>query len=104
MAGDNHGDKTQEEPQAAQEHGHEQTAQEQLQVSSKDWEKAVAERDLRDRHGGLLVFEPELPVLLVLHVARWRKRHNVGEQQDGVHVITHRHGEYAGVYHSCIAF
>lgn len=45
MAGDNHGDKTQEEPQAAQEHGHEQTAQEQLQVSSKDWEKAVAERD-----------------------------------------------------------
>ena len=45
MAGDNHGDKTQEEPQAAQEHGHEQTAQGQPQVSGADWEKAVAERD-----------------------------------------------------------
>ena len=38
MAGDNHGDKTQEEPQAQEDLG-------QQQVSGADWEKAVAERD-----------------------------------------------------------
>ncbi|WP_418244065.1 hypothetical protein [Ellagibacter isourolithinifaciens] len=45
MAGDNHGDKTQEKPQAQEDLGEQQTAQEQPQVSGTDWEKAVAERD-----------------------------------------------------------
>ena len=45
MAGDAHGDKTQEEPQAQEDLGQQQTAQEQPQVSGTDWEKAVAERD-----------------------------------------------------------
>ena len=47
MAGDNHGAETQEEPQAAQEHGNEQAQEEQPQVSGVDWEKAIAERDER---------------------------------------------------------
>lgn len=41
MAGDNHGDKTQEVAETAQEYG-QQTAQEQPQVSGTDWEKAIA--------------------------------------------------------------
>jgi hypothetical protein len=45
MASDNHGDKTQEEPQAQEDLGQQQAAQEQPQVSGTDWEKAVAERD-----------------------------------------------------------
>lgn len=45
MAGDNHGDKAQEEPQAQEDLGQQQTAQDQPQVSGTDWEKAVAERD-----------------------------------------------------------
>ncbi len=45
MAGDNHGDKTQEVAETAQDNRHEQAAQEQPQVSGTDWEKAVAERD-----------------------------------------------------------
>jgi hypothetical protein len=45
MASDNHGDKTQEEPQAQEDHGQQQAAQEQPQVSGTDWEKAVVERD-----------------------------------------------------------
>ena len=45
MARDNHGDKTQEEPQAQEDLGKQQTAQKQSQVSGTDWEKAVAERD-----------------------------------------------------------
>lgn len=45
MAGDNHGDKTQEEPQAQEDLGQQQAAQDQPQVSGTDWEKAVAERD-----------------------------------------------------------
>ena len=45
MAGDAHGDKTQEEPKAAQDDGQQQAAQDQPQVSGTDWEKAVAERD-----------------------------------------------------------
>jgi len=45
MASDNHGDKTQEKPQAQEDLGEQQTAQEQPQVSVIDWEKAVAERD-----------------------------------------------------------
>ncbi len=45
MAGDARGDKTQEEPQAQEDFGRQQAAQERSQVSSKDWEKAVAERD-----------------------------------------------------------
>lgn len=45
MAGDNHGDKTQEEPQAQEGLGQQQAAQDQPQVSGVDWEKAVAERD-----------------------------------------------------------
>lgn len=45
IAGDNHGDKTQEEPQAQEDLGQQQTAQDQPQVSGTDWEKAVAERD-----------------------------------------------------------
>lgn len=45
MAGDNHGDKTQEGPQAQEDLGQQQTAQDQPQASGIDWEKAVAERD-----------------------------------------------------------
>ena len=45
VAGDAHGDKTQEEPQAAQDNEHEQTQKKQPQVSGTDWEQAVAERD-----------------------------------------------------------
>ena len=45
MADDAHGDKTQEEPQAQEGLGQQQTAQDQPQVSGTDWEKAVAERD-----------------------------------------------------------
>ncbi len=44
MAGDNHGDRTQE---TAQDNRHEQATQDQPQVSGTDWEKAVAERDER---------------------------------------------------------
>lgn len=42
MAGDAHGDKTQEVAEAAQDDGRGQTAQEQSQVSDVDWEKAIA--------------------------------------------------------------
>lgn len=45
MAGDNHGDKTQEGPQAQEDLGQQRTAQDQPQESGIDWEKAVAERD-----------------------------------------------------------
>ena len=45
MTGDAHGDKTQEEPQAQEDLGQQQAAQDQPQVSGTDWEKAVAERD-----------------------------------------------------------
>lgn len=45
MAGDNHGAETQEEPQAQEDIGREQAQEEQPQVSSVDWEKAIAERD-----------------------------------------------------------
>lgn len=45
MAGDNHGDKTQEEPQAQENLRQQQAAQEQPQVSDTNWEKAIAERD-----------------------------------------------------------
>ena len=45
MAGDNHGDKAQEVAETAQDHGQQQAAQEQPQVSGRDWEKVVAERD-----------------------------------------------------------
>lgn len=45
MAGDNHGDKTQEEPKAQENLGQQQTAQDQPQVSGADWEKVVAECD-----------------------------------------------------------
>ena len=45
-----------------------------------------------------------IPVLLlVLHVARRRKRYGVGQQQDCVHVLPHRHGEHTGVHHSELA-
>ncbi|MCI5448302.1 MAG: hypothetical protein MR433_01435 [Coriobacteriaceae bacterium] len=44
MAGDAHGAKTQEEPQAQEGLGQQQ-AQNKAQVSNKDWERAVAERD-----------------------------------------------------------
>ena len=44
MASDNHGDKAQEEPQAQEDLGQQQV-QDKAQVSNKDWEKAVAERD-----------------------------------------------------------
>lgn len=36
MPGDNHGDKTQEEPQAQEDLGQQQAAQDQPQVSGKD--------------------------------------------------------------------
>ena len=45
MAGDTHGDKAQEEPEAQEGLGQQQAVQDQPQVSSADWEKAVAERD-----------------------------------------------------------
>lgn len=44
MAGDNHGDKTQEAAETAQDNRHEQATQEQPQVSGAGWERAVAER------------------------------------------------------------
>ena len=47
MAGDNHGAETQEEPQAPQDNGQQQEAQDKPQMSGKDWEKAIAERDGR---------------------------------------------------------
>lgn len=47
VAGDAHGAETQEESQAPQDNGHEQTSQDKPQVSGKDWEKAIAERDGR---------------------------------------------------------
>lgn len=47
MAGDAHGDETQEEPQTTQDDGRQQAAQEQPQVSGVDFEKAIAERDGR---------------------------------------------------------
>ncbi|MBQ3300825.1 MAG: hypothetical protein IJH04_01495 [Eggerthellaceae bacterium] len=47
MAGDAHGDKTQEVAEIAQNDGREQAAQEQPQMSGKDWEAAIAERDGR---------------------------------------------------------
>ena len=40
---------------------------------------------------------------LVLHIARWRKRHGVGQQQDRLHVLPHQHSEHAGVHHSYLA-
>lgn len=45
MAGDAHGDKAHEEPQAWEDHGQQQAAKEQPKVSGTNWEKAVAERD-----------------------------------------------------------
>ena len=45
MAGDAHGAETKEEPQAQEDLGQQQAAQDQPQVSGTDWEKAVAERD-----------------------------------------------------------
>lgn len=45
MAGDSHGAETQEEPQAQEDFGQQQTAQGQSQVNGTDWEKAIAERD-----------------------------------------------------------
>ena len=47
MAGDAHCDKTQEVAEIAQNDGREQAAQEQPQMSGKDWEAAIAERDGR---------------------------------------------------------
>ena len=45
MVGDNHGIGETQVTQTAQDDGQQQAAQEQPQVSGKDWEKAVAERD-----------------------------------------------------------
>ena len=47
MDGDTHDAKTQEEPQTAQSGGQQQAAQDEPQVSGKDWEKAITERDGR---------------------------------------------------------
>ena len=47
MAGDNHGTEAQEEPQAPQDNGQQQAAQDKPQVSGVDWEKQIAERDER---------------------------------------------------------
>lgn len=47
MAGDAHGDKAQEVAETAQDNRQQQAAQEQPQISGKDWEKAIAERDGR---------------------------------------------------------
>lgn len=45
MAGDNHGIEETQDTQAQEDLGQQQAAQGQPQVSGKDWEKAVAERD-----------------------------------------------------------
>jgi hypothetical protein len=45
MAGDAHGAKAQEEPQAAQDERGEQTQEGKPQVSGGDWQAAIAERD-----------------------------------------------------------
>ena len=47
MAGDNHGIEETQDAQTAQDDGQQQAAQDQPQVSGKDWEKAVSERDER---------------------------------------------------------
>lgn len=38
-------------------------------------------------------------LLLVLYVSCWWEWHRVGQQQDGIHILPHRHGEHAWVYH-----
>lgn len=45
MAGDNHGAEGQEVAETTQDDGRQQTTHDQPQVSGKDWEKAVVERD-----------------------------------------------------------
>lgn len=40
MAGDDHSDKTQEEPQAQEDPGHERSVQEQPQVATVGWERS----------------------------------------------------------------
>ena len=45
MAGENNGAETQEEPQAAQDDGLEQTQEELPQVNDMDWQTAIVERD-----------------------------------------------------------
>lgn len=47
MAGDAHGNKAQEVAQTAQNDGQQQAQEKQPQVSGRDWEKAIAERDGR---------------------------------------------------------
>ena len=49
-----------------------------------------------ERNHGLAV------LLLVLHIARRRQRHDVGQKQDGLHLLPHRHGEHSGVSDSGI--
>ncbi len=46
-----------------------------------------------ERHHGFAV------LLLLLYFTGRRQRHGLGQQQDGVLVPAHRHGEHAGVYH-----
>ena len=41
---------------------------------------------------------------LVLHVTRQRQRHRMGQQQDGLHVLSHRHGKHARVHHGDVGF
>ena len=56
--------------------------------------------DLRGRHlGAAHERHHGFSVLLQLRQPRRRQRHGLGEQQDGVHVLPHRHGEHAGVCH-----
>ena len=50
MGAENHGAETTQKQEAAQEHGNEQAAQEQQEVTAAagaDWEKQIAERDAR---------------------------------------------------------
>ena len=66
-------------------------------LTSNDWQWRPGRCELSaslKRPHGLAV------LLLVLDIARGRKRHGVGEQQDGVHVLPRRHGERAGEHHS----
>ncbi len=64
-----------------------------------------ANEDLRGRDLGA-AFERNLGLavlLLVLHIARRRQRHRVGQQQDGVHLLPHRHREHSGVHYDRLA-
>ena len=59
--------------------------------------------DLRERDLGA-AFERDhgLAMLLQLQQPCGRQRHHMSQQQDGLHVLPHRHREHAGIRHGCV--